>query len=98
DHLDAPPPACPPERSALEQVVANVEAGSGIQQNGGELDAHAMVPRNGLVQHGLAIVVGAMVRPAASQDQLKALATIGLLLSIVVFMAGHRPPQHPEPA
>ena len=91
-HLDAPPPACPSERGALEKVVANVEAGSGIEQNGGELDTHAVIARNGLMQHGLAIVGGAVMRPAAGQDQLKALATFGLLLSVVVFMAGHRSP------
>ena len=90
--LDAPPPACPSERGALEKVVANVEAGSGIQQNCGELDTHAVIARNGLMQHGLAIVGGAVMRPTAGQDQLKAFATLGLLLSVVVFVAGHRSP------
>ena len=42
-HLDAPPPACLSQRRTLEKVVANVEAGSGIEQNGGELDTHAMI-------------------------------------------------------
>jgi hypothetical protein len=55
-HLDAPPPARPSERGALEKVVANVQAGSGIEQDGGELDTHAVIARDGLMQHGLAVV------------------------------------------
>ena len=47
-----------------------------IEQNGSELDTHAVVARNRLVQHRLAIVGGAVMRPAARQDQPKAPATL----------------------
>src|SRR5215469_12020994 len=50
------------------------------------------------MQHGLAIVGGAMVRTASSQNELEAFATISLLLFAVIFVSRHWTPQHPEPA
>ena len=88
----------PIRAASVEQVGANVEARSGIERNRRELDTHAVIARNGLMQHRLAMVGGAVMRPAAGQDQLKALATIGLLLSIVVLVSRRWPPWHPEPA
>ena len=81
-HPNAPPTACPSERSTLEKVVSNVEARSGIEQNCGELDTHAVIARNRLVPHGLAMAGGAVMRPAARQDQPKTLATLGPLLTV----------------
>ena len=83
---------------AAEKLVANVEASSGIEQDRGELDTHTVIARDGLMEHGLAVVGGAVMRPAAGQDQLEALATLNLLLRVVVFMAGQGTPEHPEPA
>src|SRR5262249_38531142 len=91
-HLGASPPTCPSERGTLEKVVANVEAGPRIEQDGGEVDTHPVVAGNGLLQHGLAIVSCAVMRSTARQDQPKALATLGLLLGVIVLVAGHRSP------
>src|SRR5262245_23757484 len=76
----ASPAARPAERRAREQRVANVETGASVEQDGGELNPHAMIARDDLVQHGLAVVRRAVMRSAARQDQREALAAFSLLL------------------
>jgi len=63
--LNASPPACPPERSTFEQVVAHIETRSGIEQNDGKLKTRTAVVCNNLMEYGLAMLGIAVMRSSA---------------------------------
>jgi len=88
-HLDAPPPACPSERSTLEQFVADIEARSGIEQNGGELDAHPVIAREcfRLILAAAAACTRLRLRPDHADESVSRDHGVGVQLATILLDA-----------